>query len=288
MNRFSTLLLVAAIMILPAASLAQTTERTIDVRRGTRLDLANVEGSIQVRAWDRGAVHVVARHDPGTRVVIDEAGSTLKLRSDVTKKGATEWTLSVPRWMDLTLSNVNGSISIEGAGGRVQATNVKGGVTLRGGAEIVEVRSVEGAVVVRGTRGRITANAVNASVSLQDCEGPIDASAVNGAVRLAGIDSRKVEATSVNGEIVYDGTLHRDGIYRFSSHNGRLNIAVPAGTNADLKVSTFNGSFSATFPVAFDEARRGKSFSFVLGSGGAQIELQSFNGPIRLRRPGEP
>jgi DUF4097 and DUF4098 domain-containing protein YvlB len=287
--RFLSLVLLVAVLGIPAAARAQvTTERTISVRPGMRLDIHAVHGSIQVRAWDRNTVHLVARHNPQTRIEIEEAGTTVRVSTHPGgKKQEVAYTVAVPRSMDLELHGVDAPISVEGAGGRVAINIVKGNVDVRGGNGRVEAHSVEGGVSVQGARGQISAHSVNAGVTVADCSGTIEAGSVNGGLRLARIDSRSVEATSVNGGIDYDGTIHRDGVYRFTSHNGSVTVTIPEGAGAEVTVSTFNGSFSAAFPVTFQEARQGKEFRFVLGAGGAQIELQSFNGPIRLRRPGQ-
>jgi DUF4097 and DUF4098 domain-containing protein YvlB len=283
----TTLLLLFA-LLLPAVAPAQT-DRTIAVREGSRLELHTQHGSITIRTWDRSSVHLEAQHDPSIRVGVEEAGSTLRVQatSPRGKKVDVEYTLTVPRSMDLSLHAVHGPISVDGAGGRLEANNVKGGIEIRGGNGFVGAHSVEGGITITGARGQISANSVNAGITVSDASGPIEATTVNGSVQLKGIDSRGVEATTVNGSVVYDGTIHRDGRYSLKSHNGPIVLSVPPGTGADVSVSTFNGSFSASFPITFTEARQGKSFRFALGPGGAHIELQSFNGPIRLRRPGE-
>jgi hypothetical protein len=51
-------------------------------------------------------------------------------------------------------------------------------------------------------------------------------------------------------------------------------------------VSTFSGDFESDFPVPLRETRKGRRFSFSLGSGSAQVSLESFQGTIRLVRPG--
>ena len=56
--------------------------------------------------------------------------------------------------------------------------------------------------------------------------------------------------------------------------------------NATVSIATFNGEFESEFPVTLTEARKGKRFSFTLGSGSAQVTLESFQGTIRLVRPG--
>jgi hypothetical protein len=276
-------------LFLPAAALAQTTERTIDVRQGVRLDIQSEHGSIHVSTWDRSSVRIAARHDPAVRVEIEEVGSTLNVRavSPRGKKTDVAYTVTVPRWMDLSLHAVHGPITVQGAGGRVEAANVKGGIDIQGGSGFVEASSVEGGVTIRDASGQISANSVNAGITITGATGGVEASTVNGSATLRAIDSRSVEATTVNGSIVYEGTIHRDGNYVFNSHNGPVTVTVPEGASASVTVSTFNGGFSASFPIAFTGGRQGKTFSFVIGSGDAHLELQSFNGQIRLRRPGE-
>ncbi len=289
----STLLLLALALplVLPPPVFGQTTDRTIDVDPRGRLELHCESGSIRVGTWDRSAVRIAARHDPSVRIEIDQDGPRTLSVVAVTphgKKTTVEYTVTVPTTLALELSAVYAPIIVEGAGGRVEATNVKGSVEVRGGTDFVEVSSVEGGITLTGTRGRIEASSVNAGIVVTNATGPrVEASTVNGSVQLKDVDSRNVDASTVNGKVTYDGPLHSDGSYSFSSHNGELSIAVPAGTGADVSVSTFSGNFSASFPVSFRQVRGEQSFRFVVGSGGARLELESFNGPIRLRRPGE-
>ena len=91
----------------------------------------------------------------------------------------------------------------------------------------------------------------------------------------------------MNGDVEYDGPIHDGGRYALSSHNGDITIAVAPTANAAVAVSTFGGEFESDFPVTMTEGRKGKRFSFTLGKGGgAQIDLESFQGTIRLARPG--
>jgi hypothetical protein len=56
--------------------------------------------------------------------------------------------------------------------------------------------------------------------------------------------------------------------------------------SAAVSVSTFNGEFESDFPVTLTETRKGKRFNFTIGSGSAQVTLESFQGTISLVRPG--
>jgi hypothetical protein len=63
-------------------------------------------------------------------------------------------------------------------------------------------------------------------------------------------------------------------------------VSVPERSNVSVAVSTFDGEFDASFPVQITETRR-RRFTFTIGSGSARLELETFDGDIQLRRPGE-
>ena len=106
-------------------------------------------------------------------------------------------------------------------------------------------------------------------------------------VAFDGVESGSVEASTVNGDVVYLGELRDDGRYNFSTHDGDLVLGMPEHANATVQVSTFSGDFESAFPVQLDRTRRGKRFNFTMGTGSALVNLESFDGTIHLRRVGE-
>ena len=103
---------------------------------------------------------------------------------------------------------------------------------------------------------------------------------------MTGVQAQNVEAATVNGNITYDGVALDNGKYRFTTHNGNITMGVPEGSNATFTVRTYQGRFSPTLPVkGVGEARRGQRAVYTLGTGSAEVEMESFNGTLRLRRP---
>ncbi|TMQ71488.1 MAG: hypothetical protein E6K81_09960 [Candidatus Eisenbacteria bacterium] len=284
-------------MIASLAALALTvvaatthTDTTVSVRPGTRLELNAFAGSISVVTWSRNAVRLGADHSSHTRLALDEKGPVLNVRVEHWRGIPTsvEYQLTVPKWMSLDLSGVNTDISVENSEGEIAAETVQGEVLITGGAKIVKANSVEGEVRVARASGKIEANSVNAGVRLSECSGQILASSINGEVRMTDIASDDVEASTINGVVSYEGQIKDGGSYRFSTHSGDVSVAVPERANASVAVATYNGEFSSSFPVTLNQTRKGKRFDFTLGSGSARIELESFEGEIRLRHPGDP
>ena len=265
------------------------TDTTFAVKPGTRLELSNFAGSIAVQAWAKNAVRVSADHSSRVTIQVDASGPTLSLEATHWRGIPTsvDYQITVPKWMSLQLSGVNTDISVEDSEGEVNAQSVQGDVTVTGGTKSVSATSVEGDVRITRASGKIECSSVNADVHVTESSGQIGVSSVNGEIVLTAIDSDDVEASTINGAVSYAGALKDGGSYRLGSHNGEVSLAVPERANATVAVTTFSGEFSSSFPVQLSETRRGKRFSFTLGSGKARVELESFQGEIRLRRPGE-
>jgi DUF4097 and DUF4098 domain-containing protein YvlB len=284
--------MIGTMAVLTAAVLAAAnptgTDTTVTVRPGTRLELSNFGGTIAVRTWAKNSVRVVAEHSSRVEIEIEASGPTLEFRA-VHRRGiptSVDYQLTVPKWMGLALSGVNTDISVENSEGEIKVESVQGEVSVTGGTKSITANSVEGEVHIIGASGKIECSSVNGGVLVKGSTGPVLASSVNGEIVLDGIESNDVDASTVNGTVSYDGAIKDDGSYRFSTHNGDVTVAVSERANATVSIATFSGDFSSEFPIQLNETRHGKRFNFTLGNGGARIELESFQGGIRLRRPG--
>ena len=273
---------------LTAAALVQQIDSTIPVERGQRLAVHAFAGDIAVTTWNRNAVRVEGEPTGRTRVEVTRSGATLDVRTEGRRgpAGMMDLRITAPAWMPLDLSGVHTDVSVTGARGPVTVETVQGEITVEGGEGLVSLQSVEGRVSLRGAKGRIEVHSVNEDIVIAASTGEITAETVNGGIELDQVDATGLEASTVNGDIDYDGPVRNGGRYALSSHNGDLTLTVADGTNAAVAVSTFNGEFESEFPVTLTEARKGKRFSFTLGSGSAQVSLESFQGSIRLVRPG--
>lgn len=282
--------LLAALTAAVLTTSTTETDTTFAVKAGTRLELNQFAGSIAVRTWSKNAVRVLATHSSRVEIEISGGSPVLAIQA-VHYRGLptnVDFQLTVPKAMALTLSGVNTEISVDDSGGEISIETVQGEVTVTGGSKIIQASSVDGEVHLSDASGRIECSSVNGAVEIERSTGPVVASSVNGEIVLRSINSDDVEGSTVNGTVNYDGTLRDGGSYRFSSHNGEVSVVVPERTNATVSVATFSGDFNADFPVELKETRHGKRFSFTLGSGAARLELESFQGSIHLRRPGNP
>jgi len=267
------------------------TDTTLNVSKGTQLELENYAGSIDVESWSRDAVRIQAEHGRRAEVQVERGDGKLSIsaESHLGTPTSADFKLTVPSWMALKLSGVYCDISVSGTHATLEAETVQGDVEVNGGDGHLSVQSVQGSVKVTNASGKIEVSSVNEGVSVDHVSGELTAESVNGKVEVRDSKLASLEASTVNGTVIFDGSFEKNGRYELSTHNGSIYVAIPANADLDVEATTYAGSFESTFPLEKDHetAKRGKRYTVRLGSGSADLSVESFQGSIVLHRPGE-
>jgi hypothetical protein len=88
--------------------------------------------------------------------------------------------------------------------------------------------------------------------------------------------------------VLFDGTPRPGGRYRVAVHDGDARVRIPRDAGLLVRVSTFDGEFLSDFPVTVERLRSGGTFEFRLGDGSGELEIEVFDGEIRLEERGAP
>ncbi len=268
------------------------TDQTVNVAKGTKLDVSNFAGDVNVKVWDRDAVRVEVNHSDRETIDIRQDDQVLRVRGRSVRGGpprTLDYTITVPGWMAVSVTGTYADTTLEGVGGDVTVETTRGDIKVRGGSGIISLKSVQGEISLEKAKGRVEIRAVNEGIHLADIGGDLSAETTNGSIILDRIDSGNVDLYTVNGNISYDGPIKDKGVYRLTTHNGMIAMPVPEKANATLTLRTYNGSIRSSFQLPGDAPdRRNKRMTLTLGNGSAHVELESFGGTIALRRPGEP
>lgn len=270
----------AAVRIDPGAA-----DTTFAIERGQSLSLQNLSGRVTVETWDRNEVRIEVGGEGHEGVRVHGDGSRIQVRpGERHEHGRDRYLVSVPAWAELEIRGSELDVSVRG---------VNGGIEIRTGEGDVEVMDVQGPVAARSVEGRVrVVNVVgfvevfsgDADVTLRQVRGPVMAKTVDGDIHLEDVDAPELEATAVDGDVWFSGPLRRDGEYRLGTHDGDLVMAMDPDVDASVVVSTFAGEFESDFLVTMDRFQAGKALRFTLGRGGAQVQLEVFDGDIQLRR----
>jgi len=261
----------------------QASDTLLEVRRGDRVVIEQVTGDVDISVWDRDAVEVRASRGGGP-IALRRNGSGVQLvpgesRGRARSVGAT---VRVPRWIELEIGSRQLDVSVRGVDGPVRVGNVAGDVRIQDVGGPVDVRSIRGEIVVSDARGGVRASSQGDDVTLTRVSGTVEAHSGDGDVVLVDIRSTTVRVEAQDGDVRFSGTIDPRGDYGFFVHDGDAAIAVPANTSARVNVSTFDGEFLSDFTVRVDRFTSGREFEFTLGGGEARIQIEVFDGEIRL------
>ena len=127
------------------------------------------------------------------------------------------------------------------------------------------------------------AHTVNGEIRAGALRSDVAAQTVNGDIRIS--TSGKAVATTVNGSIDASmGNVDWSEDVSFTTVNGGISLDLPAEVNANLSASTVNGDIQSDFPVTVRGRFGPKRITGTLGRGGHELELETVNGSITLRK----
>jgi hypothetical protein len=155
-------------------------------------------------------------------------------------------------------------------------------VTVPTGSSVVLSTVNDGDLAVEGVEGELELHNTNGEIHVKDARGPVTAATVNGDVTVS-FAKGGAAATAM----------------AFSTLNGDVEVTLPAGFKADVRLRSDNGEIYSDFEIAMDqgkpeieEKRAGGRYHLILGremtgkigGGGPELQLRTFNGDLVLRR----
>lgn len=225
-----------------------------------------------------------------------------------------EQTVPLPSGGAFSLSNVNGSVVVEGwAREEVHISAVKSclpgcadlssvAIDITRGPRAVDIRtryaegegvgvSVEYHVRVPARLLLARVSTVNGTVRVRAIEGAGELRSVNGNVELFD-GAGSFSAHSVNGNIYLElrhlglENAERPGgateAMAVETVNGTVVLRIPYNAAAELDVRAMNGDFRSELPIERQGATGGRAVRGRLGAGGPALKIRTMNGGIRL------
>jgi DUF4097 and DUF4098 domain-containing protein YvlB len=269
------------------------TDQTVNVQKGSRVDLTSCAGNVIVKTWERDAVRVQGEHLNRTRISITPRDQVVLIAAEASGRSggsdAVDYELTVPAWINLNIDGDDCNMEITGLTGNVRAKTTDGEVVLRGLGGNVEAESVDGKITVDGGRGKIHVSTVDDDIEISKASGEIVAESIDGDVKLSDLQATSIDASSVDGDVTYTGALQASGRFQFTTHDGSIMLFLPESTSATFGIRTFQGALHSSLPLkAAGPVARGRRVTYTLGGGSAQVEIETFDGDVYMRKPGEP
>lgn len=282
-----TTLFPAAGILLSAAGQAEAVESpgpaasrdtVLPARAGDVFESETLRGTLIVRGGGE-EVRMTSDGPDGPRLTRE--GGTVRLEPP-RGSGDHEVLLEVPSWMPVSIRSRELDVSIAGLEAEVRIEVLRGDVRLEAIGGPVEVRTVDGEVEVRRTEGVMSVFTADGDLRVIGHRGRLRAESTEGDLTLREVEGGTFAASTLDGDVEFDGRIVGDGSLELSTHDGDVRVTLPSSIQADVEVSTFHGGFSSEFRVRTEGFRAGQPLRFRIGEGGARVKLRSFDGDVSI------
>lgn len=176
------------------------------------------------------------------------------------------YTITVPRGLDLALDVANGNIRV------ARGCN---NISIEGNNSDIEVLGPAGAVSIKTINGRIRALECVSDTTLETVNGSIHASLSTGVL----------QASTITGGI--NVTLLSESVEGcdLTSLNGSITLVMPEQYSADVNANTARGIVRTDLPFASDgDIQKRRLLQGTLGAGDTAVSMNSMNGDIWIQR----
>jgi len=265
----------------------------IDFREGGEIYLKNVNGSIEVKSWEREEVEVIADIEVKAgnmddaedflnevEINIDKSFDKIAIEVDYPKIGgggfwdlifggskpnvSVSFWLKVPKRSNLDMNSTNGKIEIYDIEGKVGSKSTNGSINIEKVNGDAVLRTTNGSISASGVRGDIKAETTNGKVDLKEIIGNVSAKSTNG---------------SINSQIIKIDAVKEMNL---RTTNGSISINLPKDVNVDFDARTSNGKIYSEFPILVKGEISKKHITGKINNGGPLIYLKTTNGDVRI------
>ncbi|GHB99695.1 DUF4097 family beta strand repeat-containing protein [Thermomonas carbonis] len=279
----------AALPALAGTPIDQT--RPLDARG--RIEIENLKGRVEVRAWDRQEVKVTGTLGDGVEKFSMD-GDRHNLRIEVkypSRSGRTEPTVlivQVPILAELEIETVSADIDVHGIASReLSLESVSGDIAANGAPREASVESVSGDVRLTLNSQDVSVDTVSGELVLQGrLNGEVSLETVSGNLRMDSVGERlrSLSAGSVSGDMDLKTGLADGGEIRLESVSGDLLLRLPRDLSAEVSGESFSGDLSAPgAKIQREEFGPGSSFQTRYGAGKGDVRMETFSGDATLR-----
>lgn len=266
-----------------------------------RVEIENLKGRIEVRAWNRPEVKIEGSLGQGVeKLEIDGDRQRLVVRvkypnrsglgflSGNDKSEPTDLRLMVPLRADLEIDSVSADVDVTGVAPReLSIDSVSGDINVAGAPAEADINSVSGDLQLTLNSGNVSVESVSGDVQLRGrLEGEIAVETVSGGVDVAVLESsvRKLSGATVSGDMRIDTALATNGEISLESVSGDLGLRLPRTLSAMVRGESFSGELEADgAQTSRPQHGPGSSFEHRYGSGDGDVSIETFSGDAKLQ-----
>jgi hypothetical protein len=276
-----------AVIMIPAMLHADTPFReSHDADPQGMVEIIGITDSVEVTGWDQPRVELTAEEDLANRLHFTSHGQRTVIDL-VPGGGKHQISVHVPSGSNLTVTLVNGNISVHGVAGDATLRSVGGNIGGEVGANL-RANSVTGAIRVSAPNAKsIEAKTINGDVELKGAPTEVEVVTVSGnaKVQLGAVTRGRFK--TISGNVTASLSLAPDAELEGESVSGSLRFDFPSAPGAQFDVQSFGGNIDSCFGPKAESAHYGPGsrLEFKSGDGKGHVHIETKSGDVHLCTP---
>lgn len=254
------------------------------------LMIANVNGNIKVQAYD------------GDKILVEVTKSINAKTQERLEKGKAEIQLGVIDLADTIILYIDGlctTFEKNTRRSRKHSSTDKGwGYSWMNNCQNCNESygySMDFTVKIPSSLNLSVSTINDGDIVVENVKGVVIANNINGSIRLQNL-MREAHASTINGDVDVEYAQNPQRDCRFYSLNGDINALFQKGLAASMSFESFNGSFYTNIdrleplPALVEKKNHDQGMKykingnrFKIGSGGAYLDFETFNGNVYLK-----
>jgi bla regulator protein BlaR1 len=251
--------------------------RLFDVKAGSKLQVYNTNGKVEVSTWDQNKVKVFAtittksaEYKDASEVIEIKTGSTMIIRTKNIKDISVAYEIKVPQGTKVE--------KIITSNGQIEAYGIKGPTYLSSSNGTITAQNIDGDIIAETSNGKIDI----------DKAGFIKASTSNAAISLRNIEGIE-EIKTLNNKIYAEINRLKSNYTNIETSNGEIELRLSKNLDAELIANTSEGkiytheiSDKQRFEII--DSKEEKYIKAKVGKGGhKEINIRTSNGNINIK-----
>jgi hypothetical protein len=247
------------------------------------VEIIGVTDSVDVTGWDQPRVELTAEEDIGNRLHFSAHGQRTVIDL-VPGGGKHQISVRVPSKSTLTVTLVNGNISVHGLAGDASLRSVGGNISGEVGANL-RANSVTGNIHLSAPGAKsIEARTINGDVDLKGSPSEVEVITVSGnaKVQLGAVSRGRFK--TISGNVSAALSLAPDAELEGESVSGNLRFDFPAVPGAQFDIQSFGGNIDSCFGPKAESAHYGPGsrLEFKSGDGSGHVHVETKSGDVHL------
>jgi Putative adhesin len=267
---------------------------------GGRLEIRNMNGSVEISGWDRNNIDVSGTKYAPTEerlkdieIKVNVTGNEAVISTELPYKNfygpfGAHYVIRVPRRIQVDRAHTtNGSISVENLEGNGELRSTNGRVTLARSTGDFRIQTTNGSIDIEDANGLERAQTTNGGIHGTLKSGAIEAESTNGAIELSvgsPASDRPLRLATTNGAVKLTlNEFHANPISTKTTH-GSVTLRLPGNINAKLDAHTSFAHISNEFALTSTEEQSKHELKGQIGKGGPLISASTSSGRINIQR----